>query len=52
MDDYLDTAETEEQAIKRGQQVKEILAKGDLRLRKWTSNIPEVVSEHGQERKP
>ena len=45
VDDYLDSTETKEQAIKKGRQVKEILAKGDLHLRKWTSNVPEVASE-------
>ncbi len=51
MDDYLDSTETKEQAIKKGRQVKEILAKGDLHLRNWTSNGPEVASELGEETK-
>ena len=52
VDDYLDSTETTEQAITKGRQVKEILANGDLHLRKWTSNVPEVASALGEEKKP
>ena len=44
VDDYLHSTETTEQAITKGRQAKEILANGDLHLRKWTSNVPEVAS--------
>ena len=52
VDDYLDSTETTEQAIMKGRQVKEILANGDLHLRKWTSNVSEVVSAVAEEKKP
>ena len=52
VDDYLDSTETTEQAITKGRQVKEILANGDLHLRKWTSNVPEDASALGEEKKP
>ena len=52
VDDYLDSTETTEQAITKGRQVKEILANGDLHLKKWTSNVPEVASALGEEKKP
>ena len=47
VDDYLDSTETDEQAIQRGQDVSEILANGDFHLRKWISNSPSVTAALG-----
>ena len=38
VDDYLDSAETEEEAINRAKEVKGILEKGDFHLTGWVSN--------------
>ena len=43
VDDYLDSAESTEEAIRRGTQVRDVLAEGDLHLRKWISNSPDVT---------
>ena len=42
MDDYLDSAKTEEEAIKKALAVKDILQKGDFHLEKWQSNSEKV----------
>ncbi|XP_028411629.1 uncharacterized protein LOC114534388 [Dendronephthya gigantea] len=44
VDDYLDSAETKDEAVRKGNDVKEILANGDFHLRKWVSNSPEVTA--------
>ena len=43
MDDYLDSAKTEEEAISRAKDVGDILSSGDFHLTKWMSNSPEVL---------
>ena len=45
--DYLDSADTSEQAIDLGRQVKAILEKGDFHLCKWLSNSAIVRDEFG-----
>ena len=47
VDDYLDSTETDEQAIERGRRVSEILARGDFHLRKWISNSRPVEAALG-----
>jgi hypothetical protein len=49
VDDYLDSAESTKEAIHRGKQVKNVLAEGDLHLRKWISNSPEVTAALGND---
>ncbi|XP_028405773.1 uncharacterized protein LOC114528349 [Dendronephthya gigantea] len=49
VDDYLDSAESTREAIRRGNEVKNILAEGDLHLRKWVSNSPEVTAALGSD---
>ena len=49
VDDYLDSAESTKEAIHRGKQVKKVLAEGDLHLRKWISNSPEVTAALGND---
>ena len=43
MDDYLDSAKTEEEAISRAKDVRDILSSGDFHLTKWISNSPTVM---------
>ena len=42
MDDYLDSLDSADEAIRVGRCVKDILGKGDFNLTKWTSNSAEV----------
>lgn len=47
VDDYLDSAESDEQAISRGREVCDILAEDDFHLRKWISNSPSTATTLG-----
>ena len=50
MDDYLDSFDVPEEAIRVGRCVKEILRKGDFNLTKWISNSGEVRRAFGKEK--
>ena len=50
MDDYLDSFDVPEEAIRVGGCVKEILRKGDFNLTKWISNSGEVRKAFGVEK--
>ena len=43
MDDYLDSAKTEDEIIERATQVKDILSQADFHLTKWMSNSTTVM---------
>ncbi|XP_055589664.1 uncharacterized protein LOC129741877 [Uranotaenia lowii] len=47
VDDYYDSADTEDQAVERALQVKYIHSKGGFELRNWVSNTHEVLQRVG-----
>ena len=49
IDDYLDSFDSPEEAIRVGESVKRILRRGDFNLTKWISNSPEVKEAFGAE---
>ncbi|XP_055590290.1 uncharacterized protein LOC129742417 [Uranotaenia lowii] len=48
VDDYFDSADTEEEAIKRASEVREIHAAGGFEIRNWVSNSQEVLKSLGE----
>ncbi|XP_055623158.1 uncharacterized protein LOC129766604 [Toxorhynchites rutilus septentrionalis] len=50
VDDYFDSAETVEEAIRRAKEVRFVHSQGGFELRNWVSNSPEVLRLMGEEK--
>ncbi|XP_053699022.1 uncharacterized protein LOC128745992 [Sabethes cyaneus] len=50
VDDYYDSTDTVEEAIRRARDVKLVHSKGGFELRNWVSNSPEVLRSLGEEK--
>ncbi|XP_053690800.1 uncharacterized protein LOC128743113 [Sabethes cyaneus] len=50
VDDYFDSLDTAEEAIRRAQEVKAIHSRGGFNIRNWVSNSSEFLREMGEQR--
>ncbi|XP_052562904.1 uncharacterized protein LOC120427189 [Culex pipiens pallens] len=50
VDDYFDSVDTLEEAVKRAKQVSHVHKQGGFEIRNWVSNSPEVLTALGEEK--
>ncbi|XP_038106872.1 uncharacterized protein LOC119766411 [Culex quinquefasciatus] len=50
VDDYFDSVDTVEEAVKRAKQVSHVHKQGGFEIRNWVSNSPEVLTALGEEK--